>query len=276
MAIIAIHVSQPASAQVVRTDDPALTKIDIIEHSGETIPLDIKLTDETGQAVVLADYFSENKPVVMVMAYYTCPMLCNLVLNGVAQTASDIDWLPGEEYRIVTVSIDSTESFKLAGEKKANYITSMGRPEASSGWSFFTAEGNQSRRLADALGFQYYYDEELKQYAHAAVVFILTPDGEISRYLYGIEFTSRDFKLALMEAADGKIGTTIDRILLYCYHYDPNAGGYVVMAGRVMTLGGAGILFVLVFFLGGFWLYEIRRRRQTAGRIDCGRTQVTR
>lgn len=273
LGIIIIHVGRPVNAQIVRTDDPALAGIDIIERAGDTIPLDIRLTDETGQEVVLSDYFSEEKPVIIVMAYYTCPMLCNLVLSGVAQTAAQLSWLPGEEYRILTISIDSTESYKLAAEKKENYIKSMKRPEAAPGWLFFTATGDQSRKLADALGFQYYYDEQQKQYAHAAVVFVLTPKGSISRYLYGIEFPKNDFKMALMEAAGGNIGSNFDRILLYCYHYDPDAGGYVLLASRVMTLGGAGTLLVLSILLGGLWLYDIRRRRQLTANSE---TQVTR
>ena len=257
---ISTYNASDVAAQAITTNDPALRNIDIVEHSGDKLPLDVVLTDDAGRTTTLGAYFDGKKPVIVVMAYYTCPMLCSMVLNGVAQTASQLDWVPGKDYTIVTVSIDPTETASLAAAKKVNYIKSMNMPEAANGWTFCVAEESQSKKLADALGFKYYYDEDLKQYAHAAAIYIITPEGEISRYLYGIEFKKQDFRLALLEASEGKIGTTIDRILLYCYHYDPAAGGYVMMATNVMKLGGAVTLAVLVVFLGIFWLREWRRR----------------
>jgi len=254
MAVAPIH------SQVIKENDPALEGIDVEEHPGDTIPFDIALTNDAGQEVTLGDYFADGKPVLLVMAYYTCPMLCNLVLNGVVDGSREMSLVPGQDYRLLTVSIDPNDTYELAGAKKANYVKSLDRPEASEGWTFFAATADQSKRLADAIGFKYYYDEDRQQYAHPALVTVLTGSGVISRYLYGIEFKERDLKLALMEASEGKIGNTFDRILLYCYHYDPDAGGYTVFAANVMKLGGVATLVFLAVFLGAFWIIEIRRR----------------
>jgi len=258
--ILALGLSTLVSAQALRENDPDLDKIDIIEKRGDSIPLDLMVTNDHGETVPLSSYFTADKPVILVMAYYTCPMLCNLVLNGVADAASKMDWVPGDKYEIVTVSIDPTETVELAAAKKKNYINSMGKPEAADGWAFCITEESQSKRLADAIGFKYFYIKEKKQYAHAAVITILTPEGVVSRYLYGIEFSPRDLKLALLEASEGKIGSTFDRVLLYCYHYDPDAGGYVAMAGHIMTLGGVITMVLLGAFLGIYWFRESRRK----------------
>jgi len=261
IATISTYFVSVSIAQVVKDEDPALKNIDIVEQLGKTIPMDVVLVNDAGKQTTIGEYFDGEKPVVIVMAYYTCPMLCNLVLNGLAETATDMEWSPGEQYRILTVSIDPTETAPLARAKKANYFESMGKPEAETGWTFFTGDGSESKRLADAIGFKYYFDEDLQQYAHAAAIYVLTGDGKISRYLYGIEFKQRDLKLALLEASEGKVGNTLDRILLYCYHYDPNAGGYVAFATNIMKLGGVVTLVVLGGLLGFFWIRELRKRK---------------
>lgn len=259
-AVVTGLCGETAVSQTIRDDDPALRGIDVVEHPGDSIPRDIILTNDAGETVTLGDYFDGDRPALLVLAYYTCPMLCNLILNGLTAGAGQLSILPGKDYRILVVSIDPTETFDLAAAKKQNYLGQFGRPETAAGWTFFVAAEDQSRRLADAIGFKYYYDEDLKQYAHAALVTVVTGSGVISRYLYGIEFKSRDLKFALMEASEGAIGSTFDRILLYCYHYDPDAGGYTVLAANVMKLGGAVTLFLLAGLLGFFWIREIRRR----------------
>ncbi|MFH1699379.1 MAG: SCO family protein [Candidatus Zixiibacteriota bacterium] len=252
-------------AQVINQNDPALEGIDIEEHLGDIIPLDVVLTNDAGKQVILEKYFNDDKLVILILGYYTCPMLCNLVFNGVTEGIRNLAWTPGKEYRLLTVSIDPLETVQLAADKKQNYIKSLGRAEVSAGWTYFVAAAEESKRLADAIGFKYYWDEANNQYAHAAVITILTPEGKISRYLYGIEFKERDLRLALLEASEGKIGNTIDRVLLYCFHYDPDAGGYVVLAGNVMKLGGTITVVLLVLFLGFWWLRESRRRRVSTG-----------
>jgi protein SCO1/2 len=253
--------------QVINPDDPALRGIDVIEHLGDTIPLDLVLTNDAGEEVLLGQYFSEGKPVLLIMAYYTCPMLCNLVMNGVTEGVRDISLSPGEDYNILTVSIDPTETLELAAAKKKNYVNSFDREGAGEGWTFFIASEDQSRKLADAVGFKYYYDEDLQQYAHAAVVTVLSGKGVISRYLYGIEFKSRDVKLAMLEASEGKIGTTMDRILLFCYHYDPDSGGYTLFATNVMKLGGLVTLVFMTILLSWLWWRERRRRTGRLGTV---------
>jgi len=267
VAALAMTAGTVVHAQAIKDNDPALTKIDVVEHLGNGVPLDIKLTDDAGHDATLHDYCDGRTPVILVMGYYSCPMLCNMVLNGVVEAAKKIDWLPGKEYRIVFVSINPLEPISMAAAKKANYLESYGKPETKDGWVFATATETDSRRLADAIGFKYYYDEKQKQYAHPAVLTILTGTGVVSRYLYGIEFKPRDLRMALLEASKGNIGSTVDRIILYCYHYDPNAGGYVLFAANVMKLGGAATLLILGAFLSLLWIRERKRKATRLGTV---------
>ncbi len=269
IAVVLISDIAGISAQVIREDDPRLRDIDVIEMRGDTIPFDIQLTDDKGRQQTLGDYFHQDKPVVLVMAYYTCPMLCNLVLNGLAESAAQLKLKAGEDYNIITVSIDPTETAELAAAKKQNYISSAERPDFMDGWAFCVADSVESKRLADAIGFKYYWDEKQKQYAHAAVITILTSDGMISRYLYGIKFPSRDLKFSLLEAGKGQIGGPVEKLLLFCYHYDPDAGGYVVFATNVMKIGGALSLTLLAIALGILWIRELRRRSHFSRKEDA-------
>ncbi len=254
-------------AQTVRNDIPDLQKINVLEHLGEKIPLDLTFLDDSGKTVRIGDYFIQGKPVILNLAYYTCPMLCNLVMNGLAQGVKQLDLLPGKDFQIVTVSFDPRDSVSLAAAKRANYLKSIGKPGIDAGWRFLVGPADRSKALADAVGFEYYFDKDQNQYAHPAVIFILTPDGHISRYLYGIEFKKNDLKLSLLEASDGRIGSTIDRIILYCYHYDPGAKGYVLMATNIMKLGGLITLLLIAVGLVIFWLKERHRdsKHKSAG-----------
>ena len=257
----------PATGQIADYNPPELREIDVIEHSGDMIPLDLVFTNEYGDTVRLNDYFNQGKPVLLTLAYYECPMLCTLVLNGLSDGVQGLGWPPGDKFGMITVSIDPSESSQLAAGKKKIYLDNLSLPVKDEGWAFLVGEESQSKALADAIGFKYFYDEKTKQYAHPAAAFVITEDGRISRYLYGIEYKPRDLKLALMEASAGKIGSTIDRIILYCFHYDPQAGGYVVFAANVMKLGGGLTLLSLVIFLGVMWM---RERRKKNGRRNSG------
>lgn len=248
--------ARPVWSQPAGYVSPELQRLDVNEHVGQTIPLDVRLVDDLGQNRVVGDYFKSGKPVIMVMAYYTCPMLCTLVLNGLGEAMRTMSLQAPRDFTVVTVSIDPRDTAALAAAKKKNYIANVGRDGLESGWWFSVTEATESRRLADALGFNYFWDEPNKQYAHPAVLMVLTPDAKISRYLYGIEFKTNDVKMSLLEAAAGKVGTTLDRILLYCYHYDPDKKGYVVLAGQIMKLGGAITVVLLGLFLGGMWTRE--------------------
>ena len=252
--------SGPADAQIIRDSLAELQGIGVEEHLGDYVPMDLVFTDDRGDGVRLGDYFNRGKPVLLVLAYYECPMLCHLVLNGVVGGVKDLSWEMGEGYQIVTVSINPAEGHELAAAKKINYLEAAGESGTSRGWDFLTGDSTQSRALANAVGFQYYYDEEQKQYAHPAVIYLLAEDGKITRYLYGIEYKPHDLKLGLLEASEGKIGNTLDRIILYCYHYDPDSKGYVVFATNVMRLGGLLTVALLGALLIVLWRREHRRR----------------
>lgn len=261
------------SAQKIQENPKDLSKIDVVEQLGKQIPLDLTFVNDVGDTVPLSNYFNDGKPVILDLAYYTCPMLCNLVLNGINEGISKLDWLPGNEYRVLTISFDPRDSVSLAAAKKANYLKALNRPGAEKGWTFFVDYQSHAKALAEAVGFEYFWDEDNKQYAHPAVIYILTPEGKISRYLYGITYNEKDLRLGLLEASDGKIGSTVDRILLYCYHYDPEAKGYVMFAGNVMRLGGVITLVLLALLIGILWMKEKRKkahRHVPAGHATSG------
>jgi protein SCO1/2 len=247
-------------AQLIQPVPPAeLKAVDVTEHLGERIPLDLIFTNDAGEKLPLKDYFKDGRPVVLVLAYYECPMLCTLVLNGVADALHDLDWTPGQNFQVLTVSIDSTETVALARAKRENLLAVVGKPGSENGWRFFVGDGAPIRTLADTVGFHYYYDQKLKQFAHPAVVMILSGDGRISRYLYGIEYKKQDLKLALLEASQGKIGTTLDRIILFCYHYNPEAKGYVLFATNLMKIAGILTVIAIAIFLFVLWRHEPRK-----------------
>ena len=260
MLIFLMGINSSLNAQVVNKNPAELQGIDIEEHLNRDIPLDFHFIDDHGDSVTLSDYFHQQKPVILIMGYYSCPMLCGLVMNGVSEVVKKIPLTFGTDYRIVSVSIDTAETDVIATAKKKQHLEQIGVPVTSDGWMFLTGDGSQSRGLADAIGFKYYYDEKKEMYAHAAVITVLTEDGKISRYLYGIEYNPNDLRLALLEAAQGKVGNTIDRIILYCYHYDPQAGGYVIFAGNVMRAGGAFTLVAVALFVGILWIRDRRKK----------------
>lgn len=263
VVIVWLAFSAAAGGQAVRDSVPELQAINVEEHLGDTVPFDLTFIDDGGKEARLGDYFGQGMPVVLILGYYECPMLCNLVFNGVTDAIRDLDIRPGRDYRIITVSINPAETHELAAAKKRNYIDALGDPGAAGGWSFLVGSEEQSKRLADAVGFKYYWDAKREQYAHPAVVMMISEEGTVTRYLYGIQFDPRDFRLALLEASEGKIGNTIDKLILYCYHYDPDADGYVIAAGNVMRLGGAVTMVILAAFIG--WLWYRERRRRAAG-----------
>ena len=274
MLVWGIMVTASPYAQTVTAPTGDLAKIDIVEHLGSKIPLDLRFTNENGQAVTLHDYLGHDKPVLLMLGYYECPMLCNLVFNGVADGVRPMQWTPGREFQMVTVSFNPTETYQLAYAKKQNYLKYLNRPGVDSGWAFLVGEASQSEALTQAVGFKFIYDSTSKQYGHAAAIYVLADDGTISRYLYGIEFPSKDLKFALLEASQGKIGSTVDRLLMYCYHYDPASKGYVLFAQNIMKLGGGITLLLVAGLLTALWMRErtIRKRKTLpAGQTTPGR-----
>ncbi len=254
-----------AAAQMAPDRVPEeLEGIDLVDRSGEAVPLDIALLNESGETVRLGAFFDQERPVLVQLVYYNCPMLCTQVLNGYLAAAKELDWIPGRDYTVVTVSFDPRDTAALAAAKKATHVEALGRPEAAGGWHFLVGDSTETRRLADALGFHYRYDPANRQYAHAAGMFVLTADGTISRTLYGIAFEPRDLRLSLTEASQGRLGTPVDRFILYCYEYDPETHRYAIAAMNVMKAGGLATLVALGAFLALLWAKDRRGRRPAA------------
>ncbi len=256
-----------------------LTGIDVTEHLGDFVPEDIKIVNEAGDTVLLGEMLHHDKPIILTLGYYSCPMLCNLVFNGLSNSVAQLKWNAANEFDMLTVSISPTETAELAKAKKKNYLEDFeknsGKKFDPAGWTFAVAEGDQSRALADAVGFGYRYDSSTQQYAHPAVTIILTPEGMVSRYLYGIDHTRQNLKLALLEASEGKYGTTVDRIILYCFQYDPDAKGYVLFASNVMKLGGAMTVLAFGFFFMVMWLRKRAKRGGASGANSSGANAIT-
>jgi protein SCO1/2 len=255
-----------ASAQLADQVPEALEEVGITEHLDAKLPMDLEFRDEDGLLVTLGSFFDGERPVILTLNYYRCPMLCGLMLNGLVDGLEQMEWTPGQEFEIVTVSINPLETPALAKEKKQNYIKRYGRPSAMTGWHFLTGNEPEIDRLAETVGFQFVYDPVEKQYAHAAAIFVCTPDGRVARYLYGIEYPPKRLKLGLLEASEGKIGSTLDQLILYCYHYDPSNRRYSPVAMNIMRVGGGASASILAVALGMFWLREWRRRKSTAKR----------
>jgi protein SCO1/2 len=248
-----------------RADQPVqeLREVGVEEHLDARLPLELEFVDEDGRTIRLGDYFDGERPVILTLNYYRCPMLCGLQLNGVVDGLEQMDWTPGVEFEMVTLSIDPLETPELAKAKKQNYLKRYERPAAARGWHFLTGRQAAIERLAETLGFGYSYDEASGQYAHAAVIFVATPDGRVARYLYGIEYPAKSLRFALMEASEGKIGSPLDQLIMYCYHYDPSSRRYAPVAINIMRLGGGLTVLVLGLSLGMLWLRERRRRGDT-------------
>jgi protein SCO1/2 len=248
-----------AALPLYSADEPLpkeLEGIGIEEKLGSKIDLDLLFTAENGQQVPLRSFFSKGKPVVLNLVYYSCPMLCNLVLNGEVSVLKEIPWTPGNEFEIVTISINPMETWGLAAQKKSYYMESYGR-EAHQGWHFLTDYSGNVKKLAEQIGFSYRWDDRTQQFAHSAALMVLTPDALVSRYLYGIRYKVRDVRLALTEASEGKLGSIGDKILMFCFHYDPDARSYVPFARNIMRAGG--VLTMLI--LGGVLMLLFSRER---------------
>lgn len=240
---------------------PILRKVGIEQRLGRPLPLDLSFRDESGRTVRLEEYFGK-RPVVLVLAYYNCPMLCTQVLNGLLSALRALSLDAGKDFEVVAVSFDPRDGPADATAKKAAYAGRYGRPGADAGWHFLTGEEGSIARLAEAVGFRYAWDERIEQFAHGSAIYVATGGGRLSRYLFGIEYAPRDLRLALVEASGGRTGTPIDSVLLYCYQYDPAAGKYGAVVMNIVRLAGVGAVLLLSAFL---WIMLRRdHRRDTA------------
>lgn len=256
-----VRADAPAEAQSA-PDAEQLPKrlqgVDVQEKLGQPISLNLAFKDSLGRDVLLRDYFDGKLPVILTLNYSDCPMLCSLILNGLVNGLKQIDLVLGKDYRIVTVSINPHETPERAHKTQNRYLSQYGKPESRDGWAFLTGSEANIKAVADSVGFQYSYNEARDEYAHPSAFAIAMPNGNIARYIYGIEYLPDTLRLSLIEASEGKVGTTVDRILLYCFHYDETEGRYAPAAMNVMRLsGGLGAI-----LLGGFLLLLWRAERR--------------
>ena len=248
--------SPPASLR-----PPYLQNVGIEQHLDAQVPPDLSFADDAGRPVKLGDYFGK-KPVILHLVYYNCTMLCGEVLAGLSGALKAVKFDIGNQFEIVTVSFNPQETPAIAATKKKEYLARYGRPGAASGWHFLTGPPESINALTRAVGFQYQYDPKLNQYAHAAAIMVLTPQGHISRYFYGVEFPPKDLRMGLVEASEGKIGNAVDQILLYCYHYNPETGKYGAVINNILRLGAL----VTIILLGGLLLILFRLEKIAARR----------
>jgi len=255
--LVALASVSPAHAQPgtpVEPGQPAqarpgiLSKIAIDQKIGQGLPLDTPFVDESGRQVRLGDYFGK-RPVILALVYYECPMLCTQVLNGLVSSLGVMNFEVGREFDVVAVSFNPKEGPGLASQKKAAYVERYGRPGSAGGWHFLTGSQESIAQLTDAVGFRYALDPEIGQFAHGAAIEVITPKGTIAKYFYGIEFSPRDLRLGLIEAADERIGTLIDDVLLFCYHYDPSTGKYGATVLGIVRMAGVATILAFAIFL---------------------------
>jgi len=249
----------PADAQ-----SQQLKSVDMDYHLGAQVSPNLVFTNSDGDRVKLGDYFDGERPVILQLGYYQCPMLCGLVFKGVHTAVGEMDWVPGEQYQIITVSIDPAEMPSLAKKKKETLALDLknnaGKTGTDDGWHFLVGESHMIERLADEVGFGFKWVREQQQFAHPAVIMILSPDGKVTRYLSGVKYEPQTLRLSLVEASEGKVGSLMDQFLLTCLHYDPALGTYSATAMGIMRLGGALTVLILIVVIGGFLWRDYRRR----------------
>jgi protein SCO1 len=261
MMLAGIVLFGTTSATVAQRAEPLpkeLEGVGVTEHLNEQIPLNLEFTDSDGKPIVLKDCFDGKRPVLLTLNYSNCPMLCSLQLNGLFDAMKRMPWDIGDKFEMVTVSFDPLETPERARMTKQKYLEIYGRAGAAAGWRFLVGREENIKKLADAVGFRYRYSPERRQYIHVAAAYILTPAGRLSRYLYGVEYDPQTLRLSLLEAADGRIGSTTDQILLFCFHYDAEKGRYAPAALRLMQLGGGATVLAVVAVI---WI--LRRRERT-------------
>ena len=265
---LALFVAKPTAAQFpdpmqnIGVRPELLKDVSIDQRLNAQVPMNLMFKDEHGKPVMLGQFFTPGKPVVLSLVYFSCPMLCTEELNGLDRSLKTIPMSIGKDFEVVTVSIDPSDQPIMAEAKRDLYTGMYGRPGAAAGWHFLTGQNSQIKALADAVGYHYAYDAESGQFAHAALIMVLTGEGKISKYFYGIEYPARDLRFGLEQASDGKIGSPVDQVLLFCYHYDPHTGKYGLVISRAVQLGGAVTLLglgTLIFFLARGENYSLPR-----------------
>lgn len=243
-----------------------LEHIGVKEHLDQPLPLETEFRDHAGQPVRLKQYFDGKRPVVLLFAYHSCPVLCGMILNATVRTLEKQKWTVGKEYDVVVISIDPKDSQERTTAKRQSIITEYGRGDGA-GFHFLLGTKTNIDRVAEAVGFQYEYDERQQQYGHPSVMMLVKPSGQLARYLYGLEFDPNDVRLGLLEASEGRSISTVEQVILYCYHYDPQGGKYVLVATRVMQVGGLATAQILGTVLAVFWIRE-RKKGGLLAKVD--------
>lgn len=238
-------------------NDTAGVAID--EKPGNNIPLDLQFVDTSGKHVKLGDYFNKGRPVILQMGYFRCPQICDVVSKGVMDVATKLDLELAKDYDVLYVSIDPKERWQLGQQKKANYVAGFGKPGAIEGWNFLVGSESQIKKLSDSIGFKYQYLPDRNEFSHPSMITILTPEGVVSRYLYGVDYAEPTVRLALVEASDGKVGALTDQLLMWCYHYDGYAGKYTPRWMAIMRFGGFLTVLAVGGLLGVLWLRDASR-----------------
>ncbi len=248
-----------------------LEDVGIDEHLERQVPLNLPFVTADGASIQLHEVIGGSRPILLTLNYADCPMLCNLQLDGLTDSLRQVNLIPGKDFELVTVSINPNEQLERTRSFRDKYLALYGRPEAQKHWHFLTGSQDAITRLAEVTGFRYSYVKSQKEYAHTAAFMLLSPEGVITRYMYGVMINPRDLRLALVEAAEGKTGTTLDKILLYCFHYDAATGKYAPMAQNIMRLGGFITMTVLALTLAIFWRRERYKRLASMARGKAAR-----
>lgn len=236
-----------------------LRSVGVEEHLGGQLDLGMEFTADDGVTAPLGRFFGGHKPVLMAMVYFNCPSLCSYHLNSINETLQQLKWTTGDKFELVAVSMDHNETADLAAKKKENYVKAYGRPEGAAGWHFLVGNETNVKKLADQLGFRFNWLPEKKQFAHAAVAYAITPDGKISRYLHGLGTDANTMRFALLEASNGKIGSIVEQVLMFCYQFDPKKSKYTLYAWNIMRLGGLLMVLMLALLLVPMWKRDMRR-----------------
>lgn len=255
----------PAQAAPWEVAPKEVANLDVEEHVGDSLPLDLIFQDHKRQQVPVRSWFEGRRPVIVSMNYSNCPMLCNLQLSGLVESLKELDWSAGKEFDVISVSMDPAELPERAGQTRQRYLDMYERPGTGSGWRFLVGNRQSVERLAASIGFKFRYVPDRREYAHPAMFVLCTPDGKIARYMYGVEFPPATMKLSLVEAGEGKVGGTWEQILLFCFHYDAEKGRYAPAARNLMRAGGAASVVALATFIGLMFRRERRHRLPGGG-----------
>ena len=262
-ALLLSAAMQPAMAQRSGTMAKEFEGVSIDSKLGNSVPLDVTFKNEQGETVALRKFFDGDRPVLLNMAYHDCPMLCGLMVTGLAETLRQMKWTPGDQFEVLTVSFNHREGPALARKKKEHYLNVVGKPEAAEGWHFLTGDAASIKRLTSAVGFNFKYVEDKQQYAHPTAAIFLSGTGIVTRYIYGMEYKPGDARKALVEASNGNVGSPVDKVLMYCFQFDPDENTYTADAFNLMKLGGVLTMILLGGTLYVFWRREGRNLERT-------------